>query len=243
MQPSNSLKTSGPQAPVLPATGLITSGPITSGPLSSTGAPRKAGGAVSGPQEVLGSAVLTSTGSTKVESGRVLLGSSGGASLAINSLSNSQEYSFRKNFPRVILWTLTPLFVIGFIAGAFIFAAVKNAILLFVVAGLFGVVVLVLAWNTYWGKRSIFGFMAKHPHSDLAAAKDGQLVKVTGVSDSYFLDAMAYLAHMCDIGAIISTSCSCFLFSQCRCPITRRRLIVITKFDLGVVVPLNFLVV
>lgn len=86
-----------------------------------------------------------------------------------------------KNFPRMILYTLIPLFVIGFIAGAFIFAAVKNAVLLFVVATLFGVVAIMLAWNTFWGKRAIFGFLAKHPLSDLATAKDGQLVKVTGV--------------------------------------------------------------
>jgi len=85
----------------------------------------------------------------------------------------------------MILYTLIPLFVIGFIAGAFIFAAVKNAILLFVVAALFGVVAILLAWNTFWGKRAIFGFLAKHPLSDLATAKDGQLVKVTGVSLSY----------------------------------------------------------
>lgn len=117
--------------------------------------------------------------------GSIKIGESGrpsGNSLAINSLSNVQEYSFPKNFPRMILYTLIPLFVIGFIAGAFIFAAVKNAVLLFVVATLFGVVVVLLAWNTFWGKRAIFGFLAKHPLSDLATAKDGQLVKVTGVS-------------------------------------------------------------
>ncbi|XP_024389940.1 uncharacterized membrane protein At1g16860 [Physcomitrium patens] len=178
LQVSNSLKTSGPQqqAPVLPATGLITSGPIiTSGPLTSTGAPRK--GPLSGPQDASASILAAGGGSVKVgESGRP-----SGNSLAINSLSNAHEYSFPKNFPRMIIYTLIPLFVIGFIAGAFIFAAVKNAILLFVVAALFGVVVILLAWNTFWGKQAIYGFMAKFPHSDLSTAKDGQLVKITGV--------------------------------------------------------------
>ena len=162
--------------PVLPTTGLITSGPITSGPLSSTGGPRK--GSLSGPQEGSASILSAGGGSMKVgESGRP-----GGNSLAINCLNNAQEYSFPKNFPRMILYTLIPLFVIGFIAGAFIFAAVKNAVLLFVVASLFGVVVILLAWNTFWGKQAIYGFLAKHPLSDLSTAKDGQLVKVTGVS-------------------------------------------------------------
>ncbi|KAG0579165.1 hypothetical protein KC19_4G078000 [Ceratodon purpureus] len=181
LQASNSLKSSGPQAQqlqqqaaVLPATGLITSGPITSGPLSSSGAPRKG---VSGPQESAAAILAAGGGSIKVgESGRP-----SGNSLAINCVSNAHEYSFPKNFPRMILYTLIPLFVIGFIAGAFIFAAVKNAVLLFVVASLFGVVVIVLAWNTFYGKRAIFGFLAKHPLSDLSTAKDGQLVKVTGV--------------------------------------------------------------
>lgn len=160
---------------MLPATGLITSGPITSGPLSSSGAPRKGG--LSGPQESAASILHAGGGSIKIgESGRP-----GGNALAINSLNNVHEYSFVKNFPRMILYTLIPLFVIGFIAGAFIFAAVKNAVLLFVVATLFGVVAIMLAWNTFWGKRAIFGFLAKHPLSDLATAKDGQLVKVTGV--------------------------------------------------------------
>ncbi|XP_024372379.1 uncharacterized membrane protein At1g16860 isoform X2 [Physcomitrium patens] len=175
---SNSLRASGPQqqTPVLPATGLITSGPIiTSGPLTSTGAPRK--GSLSGPQDSSASILVAGSGSVKVgESGRPSCNS-----LAINSLNNAHEYSFPKNFPRMIIYTLIPLFVIGFIAGAFIFAAVKNAILLFVVAALFGVVVVLLAWNTFWGKQAIFGFLAKYPHSDLSTAKDGQLVKITGV--------------------------------------------------------------
>ncbi|KAF7843127.1 putative membrane protein [Senna tora] len=45
---------SGPLAPVLPTTGLLTSGPISSGPLNSSGAPRK----VSGPLEASGSMKL-----------------------------------------------------------------------------------------------------------------------------------------------------------------------------------------
>lgn len=185
LQTSNSLKTSGPQqpAPVLPATGLITSGPITSGPLSSTGAPRK-GGTLSGPQDGSSASVpILGAGGGSIKAGES--GRPNGNALAINCLNSAREYSFVKNFPRMILYTLIPLFVIGFIAGAFIFAAVKNAVLLFVVASLFGVVLILLVWNTFWGKRAIFGFLAKHPLSDLATAKDGQLVKVTGVSFPY----------------------------------------------------------
>ncbi|KAL9264688.1 putative membrane protein, partial [Drosera capensis] len=51
-----SRQNSGPLAPVLPTTGLITSGPISSGPLNSFGAPRK----TSGPLDSSSSAKLHS---------------------------------------------------------------------------------------------------------------------------------------------------------------------------------------
>ncbi|PPR90899.1 hypothetical protein GOBAR_AA29787 [Gossypium barbadense] len=89
---------SGPIPPVLPATGLITSGPISSGPLNSSGAPRK----LSGP--------LDSMGSMKVKSSVV-------NSQAVNVLSQDDDFSFKRNFPKLIFWALILLFVMGFIAG------------------------------------------------------------------------------------------------------------------------------
>ncbi|KAL6295344.1 hypothetical protein ACE6H2_003486 [Prunus campanulata] len=78
---------SGPLPPVLPATGLIICGPISSGPLNASGAPRQ----VSGP--------LESTGSMKVQ------GSSIVHNQAITTLSQDDEFSFRKSFPKLILWS------------------------------------------------------------------------------------------------------------------------------------------
>ncbi|KAJ7525005.1 hypothetical protein O6H91_17G032000 [Diphasiastrum complanatum] len=156
----NVLKTSGPLAPQLPATGLITSGPILSGPLSSS---RKAS---SGPLD-------------KSASGKFVAGHA--ANQAINKLSNNQVYSFTRSFPRVILWTVIPLFVMGFIAGGFILAAVQNAILLIVVATLFVALLVLLIWNTCWGNRAILGFVDNFPDTQLSNAKNGQYVKVTGV--------------------------------------------------------------
>ncbi|XP_047148144.1 uncharacterized membrane protein At1g16860-like isoform X2 [Vigna umbellata] len=151
---------SGPLTPVLPTTGLITSGPISSGPLNSSGAPRK----VSGP--------LEATGSMKMQ------GSAAVHNQAVTVLSQGDEYSFRRNFPKAVLWLLILLFVMGFIAGAFILGAVHNPVLLIVVVVLFGLVAASFSWNTYWGRRSIMGFVANYPDSELRTAKNGQFVKV-----------------------------------------------------------------
>lgn len=155
---------SGPIAPpVLPATGLITSGPISSGPLNSSGAPRK----VSGP--------LDSKGSVKLHSFSVA------NNQAVTTLSQDDDYSFKKNFPKPILWSMILLFVMGFIAGGFILGAVHNPILLIVVVVLFGIVAALFTWNTCWGRRAIIGFIARYPDAELRTAKDGQYVKVSGV--------------------------------------------------------------
>lgn len=161
--PTASRQNSGPLAPSLPATGLITSGPISSGPLNSSGAPRK----VSGPLDSSASAKLHSVSMVNSQS--------------VTNLSHDPGYSFKRNYPRVILWTVIPLFFVGFIAGGFILAAVRNAILLVVVVVLFLVVAVLVMWNTWWGKRAVTGFVSGYPHAELRTAKDGQYVKVSGV--------------------------------------------------------------
>ncbi|KAJ6826049.1 putative membrane protein-like [Iris pallida] len=153
---------SGPISPMLPTTGLITSGPIYSGPLNSSGAPRKVSGS------------LDSTGSLKLH----------GASIVHNqavSILSHEDYSFKKSFPKTILWSVILLFVMGFIAGGFILGAVHNAILLIVVVIVFGVVAALFTWNTCWGRRARIGFITKYPDTDLRTAKDGEYVKVSGV--------------------------------------------------------------
>ncbi|XP_077216908.1 putative membrane protein At1g16860 [Tasmannia lanceolata] len=154
---------SGPLPPVLPATGLITSGPISSGSLNSSGAPRK----VSGP--------LDSLGSLKLHSASIV------HNHAVTNLSQEDDYSFKRGFPKPILWSVILLFVMGFIAGGFILGAVRNAVLLIVVVVLFVAVATVFTWNTYWGRRGITGFIARYPDAELRTAKNGQYVKVSGV--------------------------------------------------------------
>ncbi|GLU21861.1 hypothetical protein SLE2022_379730 [Rubroshorea leprosula] len=154
---------SGPLPPVLPATGLITSGPISSGPLNSSGAPRK----VSGP--------LDSMGSMKVHGAAVA------HNQAVTILNQDDDFSFKRNFPKPILWSLVLLFVMGFIAGGFILGAVHNAILLIVVVILFGAVAALFIWNSCWGRNAIMGFIARYPDAELRNAKNGQFVKISGV--------------------------------------------------------------
>ncbi|KAJ8770590.1 hypothetical protein K2173_018081 [Erythroxylum novogranatense] len=154
---------SGPLPPVLPTTGLITSGPISSGPLNSSGAPRK----VSGP--------LESTGSMKISGSAVV------HNQAMTVLNQDDDFSFRRNFPKPILWSLVLLFVMGFIAGGFILGAVHNAILLIVVVILFGAVAALFTWNTYFGRGAIMGFISRYPDAELRDAKNGQFVKISGV--------------------------------------------------------------
>ncbi|KAJ0965591.1 hypothetical protein J5N97_026729 [Dioscorea zingiberensis] len=154
---------SGPLAPVLPATGLITSGPISSGPLNSSGAPRK----VSGP--------LDSAGSMKLHSISIA------HNQAVTNLGKEDDYSFKRNFPKTIMWAVILLFVMGFIAGGFILGAVHNAVLLVVVVIIFAVVAALFTWNTCWGTRAATGFIAQYPDAELRTARDGQFVKVSGV--------------------------------------------------------------
>ncbi|KAH7423784.1 hypothetical protein KP509_12G073600 [Ceratopteris richardii] len=154
-----SRQNSGPLTPNLPATGLITSGPISSGPLSASGgASRKYSGPIDGGMPMRHA-----------------------NNHAVSKLSADQSYSFSRNFPRIILWTVVPLFIIGFVAGGFILGAVQNAVLLIVVASLFGMVLMLLVWNTCVGQGAVTGFVSSYPDIGLNQAKDGQYVKITGI--------------------------------------------------------------
>ncbi|CAL0308594.1 unnamed protein product [Lupinus luteus] len=150
---------SGSVPPVLPTTGLI-----TSGPLNSSGAPRK----VSGPLEHTGSI-------NKAHSFSVA------HNPAVTNLTPDDEYSFRRNIPKPILWSVILIFVMGVIAGGFILGAVRNAILLIVVVVLFGVVAALFTWNSCRGRKAIVGFISHYPDAELRTAKNGQFVKVSGV--------------------------------------------------------------
>ena len=105
---------------------------------------------------------------------------------AVTVLSLVDEYSFRRNFAKAMLWSLILVFVTGFIAGGFILGAVHNPILLVVVVVLFGSVAASFTWNTYWGGGATIGFIARHLDSELRTAKNGEFVKVTGVCCCFF---------------------------------------------------------
>jgi hypothetical protein len=180
-------KSSGPQSggvtrqnsgsiPILPATGLITSGPITSGPLNSSGAPRK----VSGP--------LDSSGLMKSHMPTVV------HNQAVTTLGPEDDFSCLKSFPKPVLWLVVLIFIMGFLAGGFILGAVHNPILLVVVAILFTVVAALFIWNICWGRRGITDFIARYPDADLRTAKNGQHVKVAGVSIHSRLTIDCFLA-------------------------------------------------
>lgn len=154
---------SGPLPPVLPTTGLITSGPITSGQLNSSGAQRK----VSGP--------LDSSVSMKMRT------TSFAHNPAVTNLNMEYGYSIKGSIPTTIIWLVALLFLVGFVAGGFILAAIHNPILLIVVVVIFGFVAALVTWNICWGTRGVTRFVSRYPDADLRTAKDGEYVKVTGV--------------------------------------------------------------
>lgn len=169
-------KTSGPQSggvtrqnsgsiPMLPTTGLITSGPITSGPLNSSGGPRK----ISGP--------LDYSGSMKTHHKPSLVHNQ-----AVTTLGPEDDFSCMKSFPKPVLWLVILIFVMGFLSGGFILGAVHNAVLLIVVAALFALVAALFFWNLSCERRGFTDFVGGYPDADLRTAKNGQYVKVTGVS-------------------------------------------------------------
>ncbi|GLJ24332.1 hypothetical protein SUGI_0464430 [Cryptomeria japonica] len=89
--------------------------------------------------------------------------------------------SYNRTGFRVVIGVVVPLFVIGFVAGAFILVAVHNGTLLFVLMGLFVAVVGILVWNAWRGSSAGIAFLLGYSDSELERATDGQYVKVTGV--------------------------------------------------------------
>jgi hypothetical protein len=145
-------------APLLPATGLITSGPLKSsgsltepvGPGSGTNLTRQSSSFLNNP--------------------------------AVTKLSGKSHHGrVKQGPPKVLVCLMVALFLVGFGAGTFIFYEVKNAVLLAVVGIAFVVVLGLWCWNWWWGPRTVLGFIARYADSELKSAKDGQLVKVTGV--------------------------------------------------------------
>lgn len=149
---------STPVAALLPATGLITSGPLkSSGPLTEPVGPGSSSNLTRQSSSVLNNPAVTKL-SGKSNHGRVKQGP-----------------------PKVLVCLMVALFLVGFGAGAFIFYEVRNAVLFSVVGIAFVVVLGLWCWNWWWGPRTVLGFIARYADAELKSAKDGQLVKVTGV--------------------------------------------------------------
>ncbi|KMZ68138.1 Ubiquitin-specific protease family C19-related protein [Zostera marina] len=110
----------------------------------------------------------------------------------INDLSCSFYHRHRHPFsfyfsldtiPSTAIYILIPLFFIGFAVSIFILITVHNAILLVSFLFLFAIVVCFLFWNSYSSLRNgaLVHFVDRFPNSDLGSAKEGQIVKVTGL--------------------------------------------------------------
>uniref|UniRef100_A0A0A9BA84 Uncharacterized protein n=1 Tax=Arundo donax TaxID=35708 RepID=A0A0A9BA84_ARUDO len=100
---------------------------------------------------------------------------------AVTNLNVEDGFSIKGSIPKTIIYMVLMLFVIGFVAGGFILAAIHNPILLIVVVVIFGFVAALVTWNIYYGTKGVIGFVSRYPDADLRTAKDGEYVKVTGV--------------------------------------------------------------
>ncbi|KDP28437.1 hypothetical protein JCGZ_14208 [Jatropha curcas] len=89
-----------------------------------------------------------------------------------------------KPIPRVAVFILVALFAIGLSVSIFILIVVHNAIFFLSFLLISGLVISFIAWNrvNWRHKAAVFRFLRSFPDSDLASARDGQLVKITGLA-------------------------------------------------------------
>ncbi|OMP08644.1 hypothetical protein COLO4_06262 [Corchorus olitorius] len=109
----------------------------------------------------------------------------------MNDLSNAavkeQQSGFScKPIPSLALYILLPLFFIGLSVSIFILVVVHNAAFLLSFLLLSALVTSFLAWNAlnwrHHNKAAFTCFLNSFPDSDLRLAREGQLVKITGVA-------------------------------------------------------------
>ncbi|EOX95624.1 PREDICTED: uncharacterized membrane protein At1g16860 isoform X2 [Theobroma cacao] len=114
-----------------------------------------------------------------------------GKKRVMNDLSNAavreQQSSYScKPIPSLALYILVTLFFIGLSVSIFILVVVHNAAFLLSFLFLSALVASFLAWNAVnWRhhNKAAFGFfLNSFPDSDLRLARQGQLVKITGVA-------------------------------------------------------------
>ncbi|KAL7002296.1 hypothetical protein U1Q18_003451 [Sarracenia purpurea var. burkii] len=88
-----------------------------------------------------------------------------------------------KPIPRVAIYVLVPVFLLGLGVSIFILAVVHNAALFVSLLSLSVLVAVFLLWNTLNSTRNaaVLFYLHSYPDSDLRLARHGQLVKITGV--------------------------------------------------------------
>ncbi|KAJ4845738.1 hypothetical protein Tsubulata_049941 [Turnera subulata] len=106
----------------------------------------------------------------------------------MNDLSNAALREQNKQscnpIPSAAIYILATLFVVGVSVSVFILVVVHNAFFFLAFLLLSALVGSFVAWNRIsWGhKAAVFCFFNSFPESDLRAASEGQLVKITGLN-------------------------------------------------------------
>ncbi|KAK4267048.1 hypothetical protein QN277_023888 [Acacia crassicarpa] len=97
---------------------------------------------------------------------------------------NSNHFCRFKPIPTLALYILIPLFLLGLAVSVFFLIVVQNAAFFVCFVLLFSFVFAFIGWNTHnWRKKgAIFLFFRSFPDSDIRCAKEGQLVKITGLA-------------------------------------------------------------
>ena len=109
----------------------------------------------------------------------------------MNDLSNAalREHNSHscKPIPRLAVCILLLVFFVGLSVSVFILIVVHNVFFFLSFIFLFALVISFLAWNklNWRRKAAVFWCLRSFPDSDLAAATEGQLVKITGVLPNF----------------------------------------------------------
>ncbi|KAK2989914.1 hypothetical protein RJ640_008881, partial [Escallonia rubra] len=107
----------------------------------------------------------------------------------MNDLSNTpltdagHRHYTCKPIPTLAIYVLALLFLIGLGVSIFILAVVHNALFLLLLLSLAALVAAFLLWNSLNWRRNgaVLFYLRSFPDSDLRFARDGDLVKITGL--------------------------------------------------------------
>ena len=107
-------------------------------------------------------------------------------SLSVTGGSRGERHC-SEPIPRIAIYVLISLFLIGFGVSTFILAVVHNVIFFLLFLFLSATVVAFVLWNILSFRRNaaLLLFLHSSPDSDLRFARHGQLVKITGVISTF----------------------------------------------------------